>query len=232
MSVKEKGKIIIPLAILTVVIAIVTVVVFSKEKTNSDSALEKGQDTLEEMQGEESEIALDGSISEGESVDITFRFRDYKDVPDDPETLQETKDSLIPVEGNATIEIIEIGTTDKADNFHKAGEGKELYYIVYEYKGNKNNPNSLTIHPRALDETGWDPAPQFIIIDNGDEDYSGSYHSDAILKSLEYDSALLDPELNESGYWSNVWEIEENLTPEVVFKYIDMQGEVHYLEVQ
>jgi len=202
-----------------------------KEDTSSDSVLEKTEETLEEMSGEESEISYDGDISVGEDIDIVFRFRDYANTPDNPETVQETKDALVPVEGKATISLIKVGTTDKTDNFHQADEGKELYYVVYEYIGDTNNPDSLTIHPRSIDETGWDPAPQFVILEDGEEDYGSSYYSDSLLESLGYDSST-DPDLNESGFWANVWEVEEDSKPEVVFKYIDMEGEIHYLEVK
>jgi hypothetical protein len=62
---------------------------------------------------------------------------------------------------------MEIGRTDQTDDVHQASEGKEFYYIVYEYLGDENNPNSLTIHPRSMNETGWDPAPQFVIMKDG-----------------------------------------------------------------
>jgi hypothetical protein len=203
-----------------------------KEDKSTDSVLENAQETLDEMQGEESEISFESSITQGESVDITFRFSDYSDVPDDPETLQETKDALIPIEGSASFEIIEIGTTDQADNFHKAGEGKELYYVIYEYSGDENNPNSVTIHPRSLNETGWDPAPQFVLIEDGEDDYSSSSYSDPLLESLGYDPSFSGPDLNETDFWANVWEIDEGTTPQMALKYIDMEGTPHYIEVK
>ena len=203
----------------------------SKEDKSADSILENAQETLDEMQGKDSNISFDSTITQGESVDIAFRFNDYSNVPDDPETLQETKDALIPVEGNASFEIIEIGRTDKTDDFHQAGEGKELYYVVYEYSGNKNNPDSVTIHPRSIDETGWDPAPQFVLIENGEDDYSSSYYSDSLLESLGYDPSFSGPDLNETDVWANVWEIDEGTTPKMALKYIDMDGGVHYLKV-
>jgi len=202
-----------------------------KEDTSTDSVLENAQQTLEETQGEEGVISFDSTISEGESIDVTFRFRDYSETPENPETLQETQDALIPLEGNANFKIIEIGKTDKADDFHQAGEGKELYYVVYEYAGDENNPDSITIHPRSINETGWDPAPQFVLIEDGEDDYSSSYYSDSLLESLGYDSST-DPDLNESGFWANVWEIDAGEDPTVVLKYIDMSGVDHYIKVQ
>lgn len=203
-----------------------------KEDESTDSALENAQETLDEMQGEESEISFESSITQGESVDVIFRFSDYSDVPDDPETLQETKDALIPIEGSASFEIIEIGTTDQADDFHQAGEGKELYYVIYEYSGDENNPDSVNIHPRSLNETGWDPAPQFVLIENGEDDYSSSSYSDPLLESLGYDPSFSGPDLNETDVWANVWEVEEGTTPQMALKYMDIDGKAHYIEVK
>jgi hypothetical protein len=232
MDIKTNQKLIIILCVVGIVAVIGGVLLLRKGEKSEDTTSEKTQQTLEEMQGQESETSVDGRISEGESIDITFRFRDYKDAPENPETLQETKDALIPVEGNATFKLIEIGRTDKTDNFHQAGEGKELYYVVYEYIGDENNPDSLTIHPRSISETGWDPAPQFVILDGNDEDYSSSSYSRSLLESLGYDASLSGPDLNETEVWANVWEIEEGLNPEIVLKYIDMDGGVHYVEVK
>jgi hypothetical protein len=232
MDIKKNTKLIITIAVVLTLLVVGGIFLFKKDKTSTDSVLDQAQETLDEMQGEESDITFDGSISQGESIDILFRFRDYANVPDDPETLQETEDALIPVEGNATIKITEIGRTDQIDEFHQASEGKELYYIVYEYIGDENNPNSLTIHPRSMNETGWDPAPQFVIIEDGDDDYSSSTYSKSLLESLGYDASSFGPDLNEEAVWAGVWEIEEGITPTVAFKYTDMDGVVHYVKVE
>ena len=232
MKIKNNPKLIIILSIVVIISVVGGVFLFNKERKSADSVLEETQKTLDEMQGEESEISFDGSFSEGENIDITFRFRDYSNVPDDPETLAETEEALILVEGKAGFKIVEIGTIDKIDNFHQAGEGKELYYVVYEYKGNENNPDSVTIHPSSISETGWDPAPQFIIIDNGEDDYSSSYYSRSLLEFLGYDALLSGPDLNEEDVWVNVWEVDYSTIPQLALKYTDMSGDVHYIEVE
>ena len=200
------------------------------DKDSNEDILKNAQGTLEEQGGEESEISFEGTMSQGEVVDVEFRFRDYKDVPDDPETLQETEDALIPVEGSVSFEIIKTGRTDQADSFHQAGEGKELYYVIYNFKGDSDNPKGSTIRPSSISQTGWDPAPQFVMIEDGEDDYASSSYRRPLLQSLDYDASLSGPDFTEEEVCAAVWEVEEGSTPEIALKYIDMDGEAHYIE--
>lgn len=226
------NKRILIIAIAGIVLIVGIYFLVKGNKGSEDTVLENAQGTLEEQEGEESKISFDGSISKGEVVDVEFRFRDYKDVPDDPETTQETIDALIDLEGNVSFEIIKTGRIDQADNFHKAGEGKELYYVIYNFKGNTDNPKGNTIHPSMISQTGWDPAPQFVMIEDGDDDYASSSYSRPLLQSLGYDASLSGPDFTEEEVWVAVWKVEEGSTPQIGLKYIDMEGEAHYLEVE
>ena len=201
-------------------------------KESEDTTLGNAQGTLEEQQGEETKISFDGSISKGEVVDVEFRFRDYKNVSDDPETNQETIDALIDLEGNVSFEIIKTGRTDEADSFHQAGEGNELYYVIYNFKGNTDNPSGTTIRPAMISQTGWDPAPQFVMIEDGEDDYASSSYRRPLLQSLGYDASLSGPDFTEEEVCAAVWEVEEGSTPQIALKYIDMDGEAHYLEFE
>ena len=228
--ISNKQVLIIAIVIIALIGGVYSLV--KKKGSSDDNVLDNAQKTLEEQEGEEEDISYDRTIIEGEVVDIEFRFRDYKDVPDDPETVQETIDTLIPVKGNVSFEIMELGRTDKADNFHQAGEGKELYYVLYNFKGSEDNSDSLTLHPMSISETGWDPAPQFVMIENGEYDYASSSYRRPLLQSLGYDASLSGPDFNEEEVCAAVWKVDEGTTPELALKYIDMEGDVHYLKVE
>ena len=199
-----------------------------KKGSSDDNVLDNAQKTLEEQ---EVDISYDRTITEGEVVDIEFRFRDYKNVPDDPKDNQETIDALIDLEGNVSFEIMEFGRTDQADSFHQAGEGKELYYVLYNFKGNLNNPKGNTIRPAMISQTGWDPAPQFVMIEDGEDDYASSSYRRPLLQSLGYDASISGSDFNEEEVCAAVWKVDEGTTPELALKYIDMDGVAHYLKV-
>ena len=112
------NKRILIIAIAGIVLIIGIYFLVKGNKGSEDTVLENAQGTLEEQEGEESKISFDGSISKGEVVDVEFRFRDYKDVPDDPKTIQETIDALIDLEGSVSFEIIKIG---RAKGIRKKG---------------------------------------------------------------------------------------------------------------
>ena len=203
------------------------------DKNSSENILEMAQKTIPELEGEETKVAFSDSLSKGKEKTIAFRMRDYKNVPKNPKTMQETKDALITMKGIVDIRIIEIGEIKEVDSFHKAKEGKILKYVIYEVKGRADNPDSATIRPGSMKETGWDPAPQFVRIVDGDDKYSSSFYSRPLLKSKNYDAPLNGPKFTTADWQpaANVWEIEEGNEPILAFKYIDMEGESKFMKI-
>jgi hypothetical protein len=204
------------------------------EKISSDEALDVSQKTLSELQGNKTDISFTGAISKGEEKEITFLMHDYKDAPKNPQTLKETQDALIPLEGRLDVRIVETGETQEIDVTHKAPQGKVLQYIIYEVRGREDNPKSNTIHPARMYETGWDPAPQMVRIVDGKDKYASSSYSRPLLKSKDYDAPLSGPEF-EVEEWqpaAAVWAVEKDEKLTLAFKYIDMSGVPTYLEVK
>jgi len=206
----------------------------TNSKKSGNDALEMAQKTISELEGKEAKVAFSGTIGKNEEKFITFMMHDYKDAPKDAKTLQETKDALIPLEGNIDIRIVEIGETKEIDLTHKASEGKVLKYIIYEIKGRSDNPDGNTIHPSQVYETGWDPAPQFVNIVDSDDKYASSSYSRPLLKAKDYDAPLGGPEFTTAEWQpaANVWNVSEKDDLVLAFKYIDMSGEEKFLEVQ
>ena len=83
-----------------------------------------------------------------------------------------------------------------------------------------------------ISQTGWDPAPQFVMIEDGDDNYPSSSYSRPLLQSLGYDASLSGPDFTEEEVWVAVWKVEEGSTPQIALKYIDMDGKAHYLEFE
>jgi uncharacterized lipoprotein YehR (DUF1307 family) len=204
------------------------------KNTSTDDVVKESQKTLKEQQsGKNAKISYSRSISKDEEIDIEFMMHDYAETPKDPKDLQETKDALIPLKGKVSIKIKEIGTTEEIDKYNKAGEGKTYQYIIYEFKGDASNPDSNTIHPSKLNETGWDPAPQFVTIINGEDDYPGSYWENDLLIAKGYDKIRLSTDFTVSEWITKaaVWEVDKKDKPEYAFKFISTEDETVYYEV-
>ena len=198
-----------------------------------ENIVEESQKTLEEMQGINGKISFEKTVNKGEVLEINFRFRDYKNIPQNSSSFKEIQDSLITLPGKASFKIIESGVIDKIDDFHKAHSGKSLLYLLYEFKGDASNPEGDTIHPYSLSETGWDPAPQFVIIIDGKDKYASSYYTRSMLRSKGYEAPLGGIKIAHTEWVTNaaVWEIDQDVIPIVALKYIDLQGGVHYIKV-
>jgi hypothetical protein len=201
----------------------------------AEKVLEEAQKTLEEQTGgQEGAISFEKTIGKDEEVTVKFMMHDYSNVPDDPESLQETKESLIPLEGQASFKVKEVGTVDEIDEFHQAGEGKTFHYIIYEFKGDASNPKGATIHPTMLAETGWDPAPQFVTIVDGDDKYPSSGYAHGLLTLKGYDVPIVSNVNFTTTEWSiqaAVWKVDQGTTPTYAFKYIDTAGNPRYFKL-
>jgi len=159
---------------------------------------------------------------------------DYSDVPQNVHSFTEIKKYRKPLKGKGSFRIKEIGETKEIDKFHQAKEGKVLRYIIFEFKGDSNNPAGNKIHPFHFSETGWDPAPQFVAILNGKEKYASLYYQRAMLKKKGYQAPLGGLELTRSEWTPQVtvWQMEEKEKVTFALKYIAPGGNPHYLKVK
>lgn len=174
---------------------------------DAEEAVELGQKSLDELQGQETDLVFDDAIALNEEAGVTFRMRDYANAPKEYDSLSEMEAALIDMEGTVTFKPTESGSLDAIGN-DTAPDGQTFYYVLYEFKGDPSNPDSNTIHPSMSHETGWDPAPQFVMVMDGDTDYPGSYYENDLLETKNIEET--DEEFTDSE-WSTqaaVWEAE------------------------
>ena len=217
-----------------IVIALVVGGVLFRNKKGKENPLEITQKTLKETTtGKEEKISFIKDINKDDEISVEFLMHDYSDVPEDAKSLEETRKNLKSLTGKAFFKVKETGTADSLSSSKKAKEGYLFYYIVFDFKGDKNNPTGKFIHPQSLVETGWDPAPQFVAIVNKKDKYAKSYYRRDLLRLKGYESPLFDPKLNQEEWETTaaVWELNKDDKPVFALKYIDTNGEAKYLKL-
>ncbi len=198
------------------------------------TALELAHKNLRELTGEKEKSSFDGEIKKGQEVTLKFLMHDYSQVPKNAKSFQEIKEGLKPLEGQASFKVKEIGETTQVSALNKARQGKKFYYLIFEFKGDPSIPQNGLVHPQFLQETGWDPAPQFVAIINGKDHYSKSLYARSLLKSKGYNPPLGSTPLNSSEWTTQaaVWIVETKSKPTLALKYIAPDKSVHYLKVK
>ncbi len=200
--------------------------------TKKENVLESAQKTMEEQRGEKVKVVT-GKMEKNTPLEVEFMMHDYADVPKSSHSLNEVKKFSKPLVGKAYFEVIETGRADELSTAHQAGKGKEYYYVIYKFKGDKNNPTGNTIYPSNLMETGWDPSPQFVWIDGSKTHYSISLDTKYVLKMKGYPKPPFIVKLTTPNWLTlaAVWKIDKGSNPTIAFKYIDTKGDIHLLEL-
>jgi len=203
---------------------------YEEAPDTAEEILDLAQQSLDELQGEENEIGFSKAVALNEAFDIKFRLRDYENAPKDYETFAELEAALVSLIGNLSFKVTEIGTIDKINDYTVAAEGKTFYYFLFEFKGDTDNPESLTIHPRNIDESGWDPAPQFVAIMNGEDKRPSISRSNNLMLVRDIDS----PNEFTVDSWlpyAAVWELPVDAQPIYALKFIDPDGVTTFIKV-
>ncbi len=141
---------------------------------------------------------------------------------------------MVSVPGTISFTINEIGTLDQIDSVHSAGEGKTYYFIKYEFKGSMDNPSGSKIHPHSLDETGWDPAPQFVVVLDDATKYQSVANSHLLAQKYDYETSSfrVNFQTNEWTNYVSVWRLDKGLQPTFALKYIDPNGNTKFIKVK
>lgn len=220
--------------IMMLAIALVLFMGAGCNQSEDNDVVDESQKTLEEKSGQAGDISYEKTAGFNEEIDINFRMRDYKDAPDDYNSIDEMRETLIDLEGKATIKVLDIGTTKEIGKIKKAAEGKTFVYVIYEITGAEKNQTSLTIQPRRHDQTGWDPAPQFVTIIDGEDDYGTFSSEDILLEANGYEGEFggIEFNQNETKQAAANWQIDENQDYYIALKYIDMDGNSKYIKIE
>jgi hypothetical protein len=178
---------------------------------------------------ESKRIEFEKVINIDEAVEINFRMRDYKWAPKNYIKIAELESRLIPLPGKASFKIKEIGQQNKIGEV-LAVEGKTYFYVLFEFKGWPENPKGETIKPKEVDETGWDSAPQIVLI-WGDKEYTQDGYGTELLrdKGLKTEKASL-----QQAEWTTqaaAWYQDKNQEPIFAVKYINKQGQKKYIKI-
>jgi len=85
-----------------------------------------------------------------------------------------------------------------------------------------------------LKETGWDLAPQFVTVIDGEDNYPGSYWEDNLLELKGYDKVPHNTDFNTTSWVTKaaVWKVEDNEEVTYALKYISPRDQTIYLKVQ
>lgn len=175
-------------------------------------------------------ITFEKTVSLGEEIPVTFRLRDYKNSPVNYQSFEELERSLISLSGKASFKVKEFSTIDEA-NGSKASPGQTFYYAVFEFKGDAANPSGSSIHPSIIQETGWDPAPQLVLVIDGKSFYQNSYRGE-ISRTKKIDIAY-GTEVTQKTWVNDIasWIHDKDIKPTLALKYIDPQGITRYIKV-
>lgn len=177
-------------------------------------------------------INIVGSIKPGEEKEIVFMMHDYSTVSKDTHDLEAQKKQRKPLQGKITTRLKEVGSLKELDSLHKARGDYQYYYVIYEIKGNSSNPKGNTIHPQTAEETGWDPAPQFVVYQDGKTKYPSSVYRRSILRAKNYEAPLFTPDFNQEKWQIMAAGWKLNSKPTILFKYISPDGKANYLKVE
>ncbi len=200
--------------------------------TKKESVLEYAQKTMKEQKGEKVKVVTE-KIEKNKPVEVEFMMHDYANVSKSSHSLEGIKKSLKPLKGKAYFEVLKTGKTDQLSSISRAGEGREYYYIIYKFKGDKNNPTGNTVHPSNLMETGWDPAPQFVWVDGDRTHYSRSLDAKYVLKMEGYPKPPFIINLTTPTWLTlaAVWKVNKESNPTIALKYVDPKGNIHLLKL-
>ncbi|KKT35645.1 MAG: hypothetical protein UW35_C0009G0011 [Candidatus Collierbacteria bacterium GW2011_GWF2_44_15] len=175
-------------------------------------------------------VTYDRTANLDEEIVVDFRLRDYKNSPENYQSLEELESSLINLSGKASFKVKEFGNTDEADG-SKAVPGMTFFYAVFEFIGDQNNPSGSSIHPSTIQQTGWDPAPQLVLVINGKSFYQNAYRSE-VSKTKKIDIAF-GTEVTQKTWVTDIatWIQDKDIKPELALKYITPQGETKYIKI-
>lgn len=175
-------------------------------------------------------IAYEKTVNLNDEVDISFRLRDYKDVPDNYTSLSDIEKYLIDLSGKASFKVKEFGHMDEADGA-SAISGMTFYYAVFEFKGDQMNPFGDTIHPDTIQQTGWDPAPQLVLIINDKPFYQNAYRTE--VSRAKKIPIQYNVDVNQKDWITDVatWIQSKSAQPTLALKYVDTQGNIKYVKI-
>ena len=176
------------------------------------------------------EIVFEDTATLGDEISIEFRLRDYKNAPVNYNSLEELEASLINLSGKARFKVKEFSNIDEA-NGSKAVEGMTFYYSVFEFIGDESNPSGSSINPSTIQQTGWDPAPQLVLVIDGKSFYQNSYRGE-ISRTKKIDIAY-GTEVTQKNWITDIatWIQDKNIKPTLALKYINPQGETKYIRI-
>jgi len=165
----------------------------------------------------------------GEEVAVNFRMRDYRATPKKMNLPARCEKGVEEMTGKVNFRIKEIGQVDKIGDF-VSKEGMTYYYVVFEVKGDSNNPKGENVEPAKIGQRGLDWAPQLVMIKNGEERCQGGYNNEfARERGIEIKEGGWREEewLTQTATW---YEERGGLTI-LAIKYIDKQGKAKYIKV-
>ncbi len=187
---------------------------------------------LKDFAGEPVQAVYESSVKLNEPVTVTFRFRDYADLPADFGGAADLDRILKPQSGQARFVVKEFDAVDQLDQFNQAGEGDTYYYALFDFAGNTGNPRGPKIHPSSLQETGWDAAPQLVIIAGGKMAYLDVKNTKTFSRAKGLVDAwnvdLSQPKISPLGA---VWPNAKGYEPDLAIRYVDPSGAVKFIQV-
>ncbi len=188
---------------------------------------------LKDFAGEPVQVQYERTVGLNQPIEVSFRFRDYSNLPADFGSAADLDRLLRPLSGQARFTVKEFGTLDQIDQFNKAGDGDTYYYALFDFAGNTGNPAGPKIHPNSIQESGWDPAPQLVIIADGKMAYQD------VPATLKLDRArglvearyvdLSQPKVNPLGA---IWPNAKGYAPDLALRYIDQAGAVKFIRIE
>jgi len=176
------------------------------------------------------EITYEKTVNKGDEFSIEFRLRDYKNAPTDYQSFDELEKSLINLSGKASFKVKEFSSVDEA-NGSKAVSGMTFYYAVYEFKGSKDNPSGPTINPVSIQQTGWDPAPQLVLVINGKSFYQNAYRGE--VSRTKKINITYNIDVSQKTWVTDLatWIQDKNTKPILALKYTNPQGAIKYIKI-
>jgi len=114
---------------------------------------------------------------------------------------------------------------------NSADEGKKLYLLEIEVRGNKSNKGM----PSTFNQVGDTPSPQFILIDktNNKSFVEETYFSDSYTQAknlFELSKITLDGE--QTVNTAIVFQVDKNLEPELTFRFINPTGKIIFYAIK
>ena len=176
------------------------------------------------------EITFEKTVNKGDEVSIEFRLRDYKNAPADYQSFDELEKSLINLIGKASFTVKEFSSIDEA-NGSKAVPGMTFYYAVYDFKGSEDNPSGPTINPVSIQQTGWDPAPQLVLVIDGKSFYQNAYRGE--VSRTKKINITYNIDVNQKTWVTDLatWIQDKNIKPILALKYTNPQGVIKYIKI-